>query len=596
MKKTLALLVSLLLIVSITMPAYADAGKFDADALKGSSLYSYNSDENTWKIVGSCYKEYSDGDIEILLCLFSDTVEKGWGPELRAFSYDSINSYYEKVVSFSITVDDKIYSFSNLDEYSSGSILGGTAFGGEIMRTCMNSLADARLVQFKIDCVSGSGESYFYTVGPVERNDIKDLIEMAALFEEANLWDPDVTTDIDVNDEYYAASVSENEEFDESLYTTDSNSESAISSDADVSSADDGSAVSADDTGYDRERYVSILDVAKPDRTDIVLFGSYEQDGNLDNGPEPIKWLVLESDGRVVTMISLYALDAIPYQEGYVDVTWETCELRSWMNDTFLNEAFTEEEKAVILPVTSDNNNNYESSTMWRTIKAGNDTEDRVFALSCMQAESLFGHRRGYSGGSNQTFLQWEGVCKPTDYAKAQGLSTDEHGNCYWWLRSPAVNTYYASYVSPMGTEGATHIYAHHIGVRPAVKIDFASIGSKVENTSISRNGVLEVEDFRFEYSEFMREYKVYFTVKNLSDITLEGVYVRASFMDSNGTVVYNNLTSESTIRKGQSAVLNGWCDVAYAPDSVFVDSYGLTIDGQLYKDYVDDPYIYEIR
>lgn len=30
---------------------------------------------------------------------------------------------------------------------------------------------------------------------------------------------------------------------------------------------------------------------------DTVIFGQYEQDGNLDNGSEPIAWLVLDVQG-----------------------------------------------------------------------------------------------------------------------------------------------------------------------------------------------------------------------------------------------------------------------------------------------------------
>lgn len=33
-----------------------------------------------------------------------------------------------------------------------------------------------------------------------------------------------------------------------------------------------------------------------------VFFGSYEQDGNTENGPESIEWLVLEDDGETMTL------------------------------------------------------------------------------------------------------------------------------------------------------------------------------------------------------------------------------------------------------------------------------------------------------
>ncbi|MBP3696995.1 MAG: hypothetical protein J6J45_05560, partial [Clostridia bacterium] len=65
---------------------------------------------------------------------------------------------------------------------------------------------------------------------------------------------------------------------------------------------------------------------------DYITFGSYEQDNDLSNGKEPIEWLVLDKQDGKVLVISKYALDAKPYNDEYVDVTWETCTLRSWLN------------------------------------------------------------------------------------------------------------------------------------------------------------------------------------------------------------------------------------------------------------------------
>lgn len=343
-------------------------------------------------------------------------------------------------------------------------------------------------------------------------------------------------------------------------------------------------------------------------RKDVILFGAYEQDDVAENGPEPIEWLMMMADEYRALLVSRYALDAVPYQEGYVDVTWETCELRPWMNETFLKTAFTEEEQSVIVPVTLDNSNEYESCTMWRTIKAENDTTDTVFALSCRQAEDLFGHRRGYSGGSNQTFLQGDGVCKPTAFAAAHGASTDEHGNCYWWLRSPAVTTFYASYVSPMGTEGATHIYAKHIGVRPAIWVDvkllkdLLTVGDQ-SNTSLSESGNIEVTGFTVEKEDGnntlaggFNYYQVSLTIRNNSDETIELLSPDMVFIDANGTIVHHQYPQESSrVRGGQSAVLTGYCDLSLNPVAVYVDHYTYTMNGTHQDDLVEEPFIYEL-
>ena len=68
-----------------------------------------------------------------------------------------------------------------------------------------------------------------------------------------------------------------------------------------------------------------------------VSFGKYEQDNNTSNGKEKIEWLVLEvKDGKAL-VISKYALDCKPYNTSSTNVTWETCSLRNWLNNDFIN-------------------------------------------------------------------------------------------------------------------------------------------------------------------------------------------------------------------------------------------------------------------
>ena len=61
---------------------------------------------------------------------------------------------------------------------------------------------------------------------------------------------------------------------------------------------------------------------------DRITFGSYEQDNNSSNGPEPIGWRVLEVSGGSALVVSEYALDARAYNEDYESVTWAECTLR----------------------------------------------------------------------------------------------------------------------------------------------------------------------------------------------------------------------------------------------------------------------------
>ena len=120
---------------------------------------------------------------------------------------------------------------------------------------------------------------------------------------------------------------------------------------------------------------------------EVIKLGKFEQDNNPGNGPEDIEWIVLEtkSNGDKLVM-SKDALEGLPYNKVFmIEITWETCTLREWLNDDFYNSAFTDDEKAQILvsQVTTPKNE--------KTGKeGGNDTEDKIFLLSIDEANTYF--------------------------------------------------------------------------------------------------------------------------------------------------------------------------------------------------------------
>ena len=197
----------------------------------------------------------------------------------------------------------------------------------------------------------------------------------------------------------------------------------------------------------------------------VVTFGAYEQDNNTSNGKEAIEWIVLDADGDDVLVISKCALDVQPYNEERESCTWETCTLRSWLNGTFYNAAFSAEEQSQIqtTTVTADKNQKYSTS-------AGNNTQDKVFLLSVTEAEKYF---------SSDTDRQ----CVPTEYAIAQGAYTSRRDSiggkatCWWWLRSPGSDSDLAACVDYDGSVSFTGLLVHRGSgcVRPALWIHLDS-------------------------------------------------------------------------------------------------------------------------
>lgn len=188
---------------------------------------------------------------------------------------------------------------------------------------------------------------------------------------------------------------------------------------------------------------------------DYIEFGEYEQDGDESNGKEDIEWLVLDKEEDRILVISKYALDCQPYNDVDEDITWEECTLREWLNDEFINNAFTAEEKSAIPTVTvkAGKNPSYD-------VDPGKDTRDKVFLLSADEAKKLFKENS-------------ERVCQATAYAVFNGVWDDPKGD-FWWLRSPGAT---ADYASCIGETGYIHALGHYasrdnLSVRPAMWIE----------------------------------------------------------------------------------------------------------------------------
>ena len=180
-----------------------------------------------------------------------------------------------------------------------------------------------------------------------------------------------------------------------------------------------------------------------------IKFGRYPQASKNENAL--IEWLVLKNDGSKALLISKYALDCQRYNTSGTDITWETCTLRRWLNGTFISNAFSHEEQAMILSTTTESANK----------------KDRVFLLSMDEAWEYF---------SSDSTRQ----CQGTAYCYAQGAYKTGNGHCAWWLRSPVCYSGQAAYVYDGNLRsyyGGYSCYVDNddIAVRPALWINLGS-------------------------------------------------------------------------------------------------------------------------
>ena len=149
---------------------------------------------------------------------------------------------------------------------------------------------------------------------------------------------------------------------------------------------------------------------------EYVTFGRYEQDDNTSNGQENIEWLVLDIQDGKALVISKYVLDAQRYNETTENVTWETCTLRTWLNNDFLNAAFSTAEQEVIPTVTIIPDEDTEVNK-----EPGNATQDKVFLIGGVTEQKKY--------FDNDEARR----CKAT---ACTSWMADQQWNCAWWTRS----------------------------------------------------------------------------------------------------------------------------------------------------------------
>lgn len=200
----------------------------------------------------------------------------------------------------------------------------------------------------------------------------------------------------------------------------------------------------------------------------IVQFGHYPQTKE-NNDDRLIEWQVLDRDGRNALLISRYGLDKLPYNETLANVTWEQCTLRAWLNSTFINRTFTDEEQAAIL-VTDVDNGTGQGYEGW-SVEGSNNTLDKIFLLSYAEAYQYFGVT--YENGSNI-----KARVAPYDFVSWSTQKTEEGiGAIAWWLRSPGEAQIYALYVGADGHVGSEDVAGDggFNAVRPALWVNIDS-------------------------------------------------------------------------------------------------------------------------
>ncbi|MBP3618245.1 MAG: hypothetical protein J6J38_09425 [Lachnospiraceae bacterium] len=306
-----------------------------------------------------------------------------------------------------------------------------------------------------------------------------------------------------------------------------------------------------------RFRDLVALSEAKPGY--VVQFGSYEQNNDETDGPEPIEWYVLDVKDGKAYLLSKYVLENMTYHDRKEDVTWETCALRTWLNGTFYDTAFNAEEKQQVATTLLENVWN-----PWNTSTEYDYTEDKVFLPAI---EDVLWGAYSYSerapesttyifGGYFQT--DTERIARSSESLFFRNGETGSFTNYGYWLRASSRTEYRPSdaynnpypvkkpytVVAGINPDGSLSVTAdlqvdYGNGVRPAIWVNLGN----AEDTDVERYSEKEIKEAFLEYlnhqaylypSEYPQtKYKCNFEVYGTTDSKMKRVYLKT---DENGT------------------------------------------------------------
>ncbi|MBR6309390.1 MAG: hypothetical protein IKR39_12380 [Lachnospiraceae bacterium] len=219
---------------------------------------------------------------------------------------------------------------------------------------------------------------------------------------------------------------------------------------------------------------------------DIVKFGKYEQNGNISDGAEDIEWYVLDKGETGLTLITKDAIQNKMFYSENAKTSWVNSDLRKWLNEEFINEAFSNNEKGMLRNRDNDNSDGVHSI-------------DVVYMLSREEAYSYFGITADLFAGKPDSYekkceyylnnVDSRLYARPSAYAVQNGAFawTSENskkmqqfygvdvskaeGTTGWWLRDTDEQGNSAFYIDAMGNiDGSTYV-SDACGVRPVINI-----------------------------------------------------------------------------------------------------------------------------
>lgn len=186
---------------------------------------------------------------------------------------------------------------------------------------------------------------------------------------------------------------------------------------------------------------------------------------------DPIKWRVLSvsEDGTDAFLVADKVLDIQSFNSSTQGtLTWENSELRTWLNNDFMTEAFTESEQDAIVETDVENKKN--SYLQNESLADENNTSDKLYLLSLEEATT-----RAYGFTTDlETTETRDPNDASTDFVESGGFSGYEWSWNDYWLRTQGDESGNRCFVSHNGSGSISFSMgvSEKRAVRPVLHLD----------------------------------------------------------------------------------------------------------------------------
>ena len=210
----------------------------------------------------------------------------------------------------------------------------------------------------------------------------------------------------------------------------------------------------------------ALRELEEDDRGIVTLNGEkYMSKGDSFFRSDPIEWIVLDESNGIYTLMSKYVLYIRDFGgENF----WHESSIRTWLNDEFLNDAFTPAEQKNILTTTN-------VTMYWPYWDAYVDhkdkqyvtTEDKVYLLDM---DDISNPAYGFDEGTGPSVTREAYATQYADY--------NNENLTRWWIRGPAQWNYGNLQEKYIATDGSLSAWygTYGYGVRPVIRVDKGAV------------------------------------------------------------------------------------------------------------------------